>query len=187
MTKKKSPKAEAKKTPREVAKCACGAEMLDGGKGLDLYCPRGFDCPAFRKAMKAREAEAKEAKEDFLETLQNQADVIAELNTEIAKLKGELAELSERALPAGWTIVSAETPVAAERAAERGGFTHNVLLNAFSWWFRDARGVCWRGESDSLSVAVGEVMKHKEKSEKKPAPEKKAPPKKPALKKGGKS
>ncbi len=187
MTKKKSPKAEAKKAPREVAKCACGAEMLDGGKGLDLYCPRGFACSAFRKSLKASAAEAKEAKADFLESLQNQAEVIAELNTEIAKLKDELAELSERALPAGWTITSAETPVAAERTPERGGFTHNVLLNAFSWWFRDARGVCWRGESDSLSVAVGEVMKHKEKSAKKPAPEKKAPSKKPAPKKGGKS
>lgn len=172
MTKKKSPKAEAKKAPREVAKCACGAEMLDGGKGLDL---------------KASAAEAKEAKADFLESLQNQAEVIAELNTEIAKLKGELAELSEHAVPAGWTITSAETPVAAERTPERGGFTHNVLLNAFSWWFRDARGVCWRGESDSLGAAVRETMKHKEKSAKKPAPEKKAPPKKPALKKGGKS
>ena len=185
---KKSPKAEAKKAPREVVKCACGAEMLDGGKGLDLYCPSGFDCPTFRKSLKARATEATEAKADFLESLQNQADAIAELNTEIAKLKGELAELSERALPAGWTIVSAETPVAAERAAERGGFTHNVLLNAFSWWFRDARGVCWRGESDSLSVAVGEVMKHKEKSEKPPATKKKPPAtEKPAPKKGGKS
>lgn len=174
MTKKKSPKAEAKKAPREVAKCACGAEMLDGGKGLDLYCPRGFACPTFRKGLKAREAEAKEAKEDFLESLQNQADVIAELNTEIAKLKGELAELSEHAVPAGWTITSAETPVVDERAAERGGFTHSVLLSAYSWWFRDADGFYVRGESDSLSAAVREVTKRKE-------------TRKPAPKKGGKS
>jgi hypothetical protein len=184
MTTKKIAKAKPETKAPQEAKCECGETMLDAGKGIGLYCPKGFKCPTFRKGFKASVAETQEAKAEFLETLQNQGETIAERDAEIAKLKAELDELRTRSVPAGWEIISAETPrmVGSPPPEVRGGIHHNILLSAFSWWFRDSDGRYTNSESDTFADAVMQVTKRMKKaSESKPKTAEKP------SKKGGKS